>query len=140
MSDGSMPATEWGRWLKRMTTRPGWSVAELARRTKELFGDKGAVGRATLFEYIKIGGESVSIGTIRKLATAAGDDFLTALLAAGNISVNSQDAQIATIITSDLDPDEQADLIEYVETVREAQREAMKKEIEARLSRPRRSA
>lgn len=131
MADASVPNTEWGRYLRRMTDRPGWSVAELARRS--------GIARQTLFDYIRIGGESVSVGTIRRIAEALEDDFLTALLAAGNISVTGQDAQIAQIVTSGLDPEEQAALIEYVEAVREAQRVAMKAEIETRLRRPRRS-
>lgn len=140
MGDASLPSTEWGRYLHRITTRPGWSVAELSRRTEALFGRPGYIAKQTIFEWKRNGGESVTIASIRKIAQAAEDDFLAALLAAGNISVHSQDAQIAQIVTSDLDPEEQANLIEYVEAVREAQRRAMKAEIEARLRRPRRAA
>jgi transcriptional regulator with XRE-family HTH domain len=127
MADAEQPSTEWGRYLRRMTSRPGWSVAELARRSD--------IARQTIFEYIRSGAEGVSVGTIRRIADALGDDFLTALLAAGNISLVGQDAQLAQIITSDLDPDEQAALIEYVEAVREAQRQAMRAEIDVRLRR-----
>lgn len=127
MGDASVPATEWGRYLRRMTNRPGWSVAELARQS--------GVSRQTLFEYIRSGGEPVTIGIVRRIAEALGDDFVTALLAAGNISVHAADEQISSIATSGLSEQEQRDLIEYVEAVRDTQRSAMRAEIETRLKR-----
>jgi len=132
MGDASLPSTEWGRYLRRMTSRPGWSVAELARRSE--------IARQTIFDYIRHGADSVSIGTVRRIAEALEDDFVTALLAAGNISVHQQDEQISNIVTSGLTKEEQSDLIEYVTAVREAQRQAMQLEVQARLQRPRRAA
>ncbi len=130
VGDASASANEWARYLRRMTSRPGWSVAELARRS--------GIARQTIFDYIRNGGESVSIGIVRRIAEALEDDFVTALLAAGNIPSDSNDEQIASIIRSDLDEDEQRALIEYIQAVREAQERAMRAELEARLRRPRR--
>jgi transcriptional regulator with XRE-family HTH domain len=76
MGDGQ-PIDDWGRYLKRMTSRPGWSIAELARRS--------GIHRATIFGWIKDGGESVSISSVRAVAAALEDDLATALLAAGNL-------------------------------------------------------
>lgn len=119
-----------------MTSRPGWSVAELSRRTEQIYGRDGYIARQTIFEWIRKGGENASVASVRKIATALGDDFVTALLAAGNISIHASDEHAARILSADLEDDERQVLLDYLQAVRTAQQEAMRAELEARLSRP----
>lgn len=78
MNDGSGELSDWGAYLKRMTARPGWSVARLARES--------GIHRATIFDWIKGGGESVTVGSVRAIARALGDDLENALRAVASIS------------------------------------------------------
>ncbi|NUT31508.1 MAG: helix-turn-helix domain-containing protein [Hamadaea sp.] len=72
------PQHEWGRFLRRLTTKPSkWTIKSLA--------ETSGLSRQTVSEYIRDGAESVTIGIIRRIADASGEDFLTTLLAAGNI-------------------------------------------------------
>ncbi|HEU4543426.1 MAG TPA: helix-turn-helix transcriptional regulator [Jiangellaceae bacterium] len=68
---------EWGLYLRRMARSRGISVAELARRS--------GVHRATIFGYIRDGGESATIASIRMIADALGDSVENAVLAAANV-------------------------------------------------------
>ncbi|WP_155386747.1 helix-turn-helix domain-containing protein [Catellatospora paridis] len=130
--DRTQPDTEWGRYLRRMTRRPGWSVAKLAR-------DSG-IARQTIFDWIRDGGESVTVGSVRRVAEALGDDVVNALTAAANVAHREADEEITPILQSDLDPQAKADLVEYLTGLREAQRHARRTEITAMLNRPRRAA
>lgn len=76
VSDGE--EHEWGAYLKRMTSRPGWSVARLARES--------GIHRATIFGWMKEGGESVTIGSVRAVASALGDSLENALRAAADLA------------------------------------------------------
>jgi transcriptional regulator with XRE-family HTH domain len=78
MNDGSGELSDWGAYLKRMTSRPGWSVARLARES--------GIHRATVFDWIRGGGESVTIASVRAIARALGDDLENALRAVASIS------------------------------------------------------
>ena len=78
MADSGAPASEWGRYLRRITSAPGWSVARLARES--------GIHRATIFEWIRGDGESVTIGSVRAVAAASGDDLQNALRAAANLA------------------------------------------------------
>lgn len=132
MGDAKEPTTEWGRYLRRQTKRDGWSVARLARDSK--------IARQTIFEWIRDGGESVTVASVRAITDSLGDELATGLLAAGNISIHETDSEIAAILASDLDAQEQAELIEYVHKLREIQQAARRAEVDARLNRPRRAA
>lgn len=67
----------WGGYLRRMTDRPGWSVARLAR-------DSG-VHRGTIFKWLA-GKSGVNAASVRAIADALGDDPANAMRAAtGNI-------------------------------------------------------
>jgi transcriptional regulator with XRE-family HTH domain len=110
-----------------MTRRPDWSVAKLARES--------GIARQTIFEWMRDGGESVTVGSVRRIAEALGDDVSNALLAAGGV-----DEEISAIHQSNLDPAAKADLMEYVKTLREAQRSVRRQEIEALLRSPRKAA
>lgn len=67
----------WSAYLRRMTDRPGWSVARLARESK--------LHRATIFGWIKDGSGSVTIASVHAIADALGDSRASALAAAGNV-------------------------------------------------------
>lgn len=60
-----------------MTRRPGWSVARLARES--------GVARQTIFEWIKVGSGSLTVASVRAIATALDVDMATAMLAAGDV-------------------------------------------------------
>lgn len=74
MGDGQSPAEDWPAYLKRMTSRPGWSVARLARES--------GIHRATIFGWIA-GDAGVMVANVKAIAKALGDDPANALLAAG---------------------------------------------------------
>ena len=74
MGDGQSAAEDWPTYLKRMTSRPGWSVARLARES--------GVHRATIFGWIA-GDSGVMVANVIAVARALGDDPANALLAAG---------------------------------------------------------
>lgn len=107
-------------------------MAKLARES--------AIARQTIFEWIRDGGESVTIGSVRRIAEALGDDLSHALLAAGNISARESDQEIASILESDLDSEAKAGLADYLHELRRAQEAARRTEIQALLKRPRRAA
>lgn len=128
------PVTEWGRYLRRMCDRPEWSVAKLARES--------GIARQTIFDWMKApdGGDSVTVGSVRRVADALGDDIVDALAAAAGVPDREADEEISPILQSDLDPQAKAELVEYLRGLREAQRHARRTEISAMLNRPRRAA
>jgi plasmid maintenance system antidote protein VapI len=96
MSDAPAPGETWAAYLRRMTKRPGWSVARLAR-------DSG-IHRATIFKWI--GGDAgVTIDSVRRVADALGDDPENALRAAGNIerAGAATDEEVALIMRAPVD-------------------------------------
>ncbi|WP_158554050.1 helix-turn-helix domain-containing protein [Micromonospora deserti] len=86
MSDGAKRES-WAEYLRRMTDRPGWSVARLARES--------GIHRATLFRWIA-GKGGANVASVRQIAEALGDDPANALRAAGNMEGAPEEA---------LDPD-----------------------------------
>lgn len=73
MGDASRPTEDWASYLRRMTKRPGWSVARLARES--------GVNRATIFGWMK--GDGVTVASVKLIANALSDDEAHALAAAG---------------------------------------------------------
>lgn len=102
MDDGADELSEWGRYLKRMTARPGWSVARLARES--------GIHRATIFDWIRGDGESVTIASVRAVAAALDDDLENALRAVANLAEPSEA------------PDEEMDLILAAPVARDTRR------------------
>lgn len=88
MGDGRSTNEDWGSYLRRMTSRPGWSVARLARESN--------IHRGTIFKWIA-GKGGVTVASVRAIANALGDDPANALRAAGNVTGDA----------SGLDPDVQ---------------------------------
>lgn len=65
----------WAAYLDAAVSRPGWSVARLAREAD--------VSRATIFRWMNGDVTNIMIANVRAVADALGDDIDTALRAAG---------------------------------------------------------
>ncbi len=128
----SQPAHEWGKYLRRLTRDRNPTIKELAERA--------GIHRATLSDYIRDGAESVTIGIVRAIARAAGDDFINALLAAGNIPQNDVDQEIRAVLDADdLDDVQKMHIIELLEAERERDQQLLadlaRRDKERRISR-----
>lgn len=66
----------WATFLTQQTSRPGWSVARLARES--------GIHRSTIFRWIK-GGGGVTMRSVHAVADALHVPLATALAAAGNL-------------------------------------------------------
>jgi transposase-like protein len=102
---------DWGRYLREMTSRPGWNVARLAR-------DSG-INRSTIHEWMRWGGKSLTVASVLAVAKGLDVDPEEALLAAGNVlyragHVPADEPEIAEILVSGLPEDVQQALIEAV--------------------------
>lgn len=85
MSDASdQSAEDWSSYLRRMTKRPGWSVARLAR--------EAGIHRGTIFAWISegTGKRGVTTASVLAVAAALGDDPAVALRAAGGAADDSE--------------------------------------------------
>lgn len=114
------PTTEWARYLKEATDRPGWSVARLAREAE--------VDRTTIFRWIKGGGDRITIESVRRIADAIGDDLDDALRAAGGLPPKEETAEedeiefeIRMIQESDLPRRQKDDMIRYARSLQQRQ-------------------
>jgi transcriptional regulator with XRE-family HTH domain len=117
MNDGSGELSDWGAYLKRMTARPGWSVARLARES--------GIHRATIFDWIRGGGESVTIASVRAVARALGDDLENALRAVASISPSSapDDEELDLIMSAPVSDDMKRRMIAQLLDMREQDRQ-----------------
>ncbi|MEV7268442.1 helix-turn-helix transcriptional regulator [Micromonospora aurantiaca] len=108
MGDGDKRES-WADYLRRMTDRPGWSVARLAR-------DSG-IHRATIFKWMA-GKGGANVASVRAIAEALGDDPANALRAAGNMPGAETEA---------MDPDVQIILRRLTDpTVSDAEKDAIR--------------
>lgn len=96
----------WSAYLRRMTARPGWSVARLAR-------DSG-LHRSTIFGWIKEGGGSTTIASVYAIADAFGDTRASALAAAGNV----RDEEVEVILAMDWSEAKKVKAIERLNQLR----------------------
>lgn len=96
MGDASPPPENWAGYLRRMTSRPGWSVARLARES--------GINRATIFGWIK--GDGVTVASVKQIAKALGDSEAHALAAAGGAASHGDelDADVRIILRRLADP------------------------------------
>lgn len=96
MGDASAPPEDWASYLRRMTKRPGWSVARLAR--------EAGIHRGTIFGWMK--GDGVTVANVKAIAKALGDDEAHALAAAAGStgSVDQLDADVRIIMRRLTDP------------------------------------
>jgi transcriptional regulator with XRE-family HTH domain len=117
MNDGSGELSHWGAYLRRMTSRPGWSVARLARES--------GIHRATIFDWIRGGGESVTIASVRAVAEALGDDLENALRAVASLEVGpvSQDEEMELIMSAPVGDDMKRRMIVQLLELREQDRQ-----------------
>lgn len=96
MGAASPPAEDWAGYLRRMTRRPGWSVARLAR--------EAGVNKSTIFGWIK--GDGVTVASVKAIAKALGDDEAHALAAAGGAKHgDALDADVRIILRRLASPD-----------------------------------
>lgn len=108
MGDGGKRES-WADYLRRMTDRPGWSVARLAR-------DSG-IHRATIFKWMA-GKGGANVASVRAIAEALGDDPANALRAAGNMAGTETEA---------IDPDVQVILRRLTDpNVSDAEKDAIR--------------
>jgi transcriptional regulator with XRE-family HTH domain len=118
MSDAPTPGDNWASYLRRMTKRPGWSVARLARDSK--------IHRATIFKWIA-GEPGVTIDSVRRIALALGDEPENALRAAGNIPGDAapapQDEEVALIMRAPVDDDLREIMLRKLYELRERDRQ-----------------
>lgn len=117
MSDASNPGEDWAGYLRRMTKRPGWSVARLAREAQ--------VNRATIFRWLK-GDGGVNVDSVRRVAQALGDDPDNALRAAGNsgqVVTPAQDEEVALIMAAPVDDELRQRMLAKLYERRERDRE-----------------
>lgn len=117
MSDASGPGENWAAYLRRMTKRPGWSVARLSRES--------GIHRGTIFKWIS-GDTGVTIDSVRRIAAALGDDTETALRAAGNAGRAARkavDEEVALIMRAPVDDDLKQMMLRRLEERRERDRQ-----------------
>src|SRR5262245_7840302 len=104
----------WSAYLKRMTRRPGWSVARLARESN--------VARSTIFRWIAKGAEAVTIESVHRIADALGDDRANALKAAGNLPPE-RDEEVDLILNAPWSEARKVQAIDRLMRRREEERE-----------------
>lgn len=118
MSDAPATGENWSAYLRRMTKRPGWSVARLSRES--------GVHRATIFKWIS-GEPGVTIDSVRRIATALGEDSDVALRAAGNAGsaapVGPVDEEVSLIMRAPVDDDLKQMMLRRLEERRERDRQ-----------------
>lgn len=113
MNDGSGGLSQWGAYLRRMTRRPGWSVARLARES--------GIHRATIFDWMKGSGETVTIASVRAVAQALGDDLENALRAVANLDAapKPRDEEMELIMSAPVDDEMKRRMISQLLDLRE---------------------
>jgi transposase-like protein len=104
----------WSAYLRRMTGRPGWSVARLARDAD--------LSRSTIFRWIAEGAEGITIQSVYLVADALGDDRAEALRAAGNLPPE-RDAEVELILSSNRTELEKVAMIDRLMRRREEERQ-----------------
>jgi transcriptional regulator with XRE-family HTH domain len=117
MGDGQA-REDWAGYLRRMTSRPGWSVARLARESN--------IHRGTIFKWIS-GKGGVNVSSVTAIAQALGDDPANALRAAGAVApeVDRTDEEIELVRTDPrLDPEMKIRIVDMIIDRREREREA----------------
>jgi transcriptional regulator with XRE-family HTH domain len=108
----------WSRFLRSMTSQPGWSVARLARES--------GIARGTIFDWIRFGGRSLNVASVRAIAAALDVDMALAMFAAGNIigSPDISDPELRVILGSRLSDPQKARMIAHVRERRARELEA----------------
>lgn len=116
MGDGQA-REDWAGYLRRMTSRPGWSVARLARES--------SIHRGTIFKWIS-GKGGVNVSSVTAIAQALGDDPAIALRAAGRVDADEAVDEEIELVRSDpdLDPETKIRIVTLIVERRERERAA----------------
>lgn len=116
MGDGRT-REDWAGYLRRMTSRPDWSVARLARESN--------IHRGTIFKWMK-GQGGVNVSSVTAIAQALGDDPAIALRAAGRVDTDAAvDEEIELVRTDpNLDPEMKVRIVTLIVERRERERSA----------------
>lgn len=100
----------WSAWLRRMTDRPGWSVARLSRES--------GLHRSAIFGWMKNGAEGITIRSVYLIADALDVDRAEALKAAGGLA-EQRDPEVDLILASDRTDADKAAMIDRLMQRRE---------------------
>ncbi|WP_189114529.1 helix-turn-helix domain-containing protein [Pilimelia terevasa] len=92
MGDTGGGSETWADYLQRMTKRPGWSVAKLARES--------GIHRGSIFKWIS-GDRGMTVANVVTIAKALGDDPVNALRAAAGIAAGSSDDEEINLVMTD---------------------------------------
>lgn len=120
MGDGLDVGEDWSGYLRRMTSRPGWTVARLARES--------GINRGTIFGYISRKKKGVTIATVRAIAQALGDDPTNALRAAGQVT-GEVDEEVELILAEEVDEGTKKAMLERLFQLRERDKQRRIEEI-----------
>lgn len=120
MGDGQN-REDWAGYLRRMTSRPGWSVARLSRES--------GIHRGTIFKWMSNKGTAgVNVNSVKAVAAAFGDDPANALRAAGSVEVAKdaeRDEEIELVRTDPrLSPEMKIRIVTLIVERRERERQA----------------
>lgn len=103
----------WSAYLKRMTSRPDWSVARLAKES--------GIARSSIFRWIADGAGAITIDSVYRVADALADDRANALRAAANMPLDG-DPEIELIQASNRSDRVKAQMIDRLLARREEER------------------
>jgi transcriptional regulator with XRE-family HTH domain len=128
VSDTPEAATAWAAFVRKITTRTGWSVKRLA--------DESTVNKSTIYRWLKGDTADITVGTIRLVAEAAKVDLEEALRAAAGVSDTADpgDWEIQMIQASGLDGAVVARLIRDVLERREEEEARRRRELERQIA------
>lgn len=114
----------WSAYLKRMTSRPGWTVARLSKESH--------IARSSIYKWITDGASAITIDSVYRVADALGDDRANALRAAGNLPTD-HDPEVDLILSSNLSEREKAAMIDRLMQRREEERQRRIDDLRFRL-------
>lgn len=121
MSDGSTRPDTWKAYLETRLSRPGWSVARLAR--------EAGLHRSTIFRWKSGAKTGLNVASVRAVAIAFGDDPAEALRAAGQAIGHAPgetvDEELELVRTDpNLDPATKVRIVNLIIERRDREREA----------------
>jgi transposase-like protein len=121
MSDGSTRPGTWKAYLETRLSRPGWSVARLAR--------EAGLHRSTIFRWKSGAKTGLNVASVRAVALAFGEDPAEALRAAGQADSQADDEPVdeeIELVRTDplLDEDMKNRIVNLIIERRERDREA----------------
>lgn len=103
----------WSAYLRRMTSRPGWTVTRLAKES--------GIARSSINKWIAAGAVAITIDSVYRVADALGDDRANALRAAGNLPLD-RDPEVDLILASNRTEREKAEMVDRLMRRREEER------------------